>query len=69
MVGLFGVTVLFEPGGLVVKVRTCQLVVEVQRDVGQLFQSVEEAFVEIGTVYGLDVLERVKCFCSRTIRV
>ena len=31
------VTLLFKPSSLRVKVRACQLVVEVQRDVGQLF--------------------------------
>lgn len=37
MVSLFQVVLLFEPSGLLVEVRTRQLVVEVQRDIGQLF--------------------------------
>lgn len=60
MVSLFQVVLLFEPSGLLVEVRTRQLVVEVQRDIGQLFQGVKEAFVETRTVCRLDVLRNVR---------
>lgn len=62
VVSVFYVTLLFKPSGLLVEVRTCQLMIEVQRDVGQLSQGVEEALVEIRTVYCLDVLGSFRCF-------
>ena len=56
----FGLNLLFEPGGLLIEVRACQLVVEMQRDVGQPFQGVKKALVKIGTVYRLDMLENIR---------
>lgn len=60
VVSLFGVALLFKPSGLLIEVRACQLVVEVQRDIRKLFQGVEEALVEIRTVYCSDVLGSVR---------
>lgn len=60
LISLFDVGLLFKPSGLLVEVCTCQLMIEVQRDVGQLFQGVKKALVETRTVYCLDVLGSVK---------
>ena len=53
-------TKLLKPSCLFVEVSTCQLMIKVQRDIRQLFQGIQEAFVEIRTVYCLDVLENIR---------
>ena len=60
MVCLLGLTLRLESGDSLIKVRSCQLVVEVQRDVGQPFQGVEKPLVEIGTIDRLDVLGNIR---------
>ena len=59
MVSLFSMVVLLKPSGSLIEISACQFVIEVQRDVRELFKGIEKTLVEARSVHCLDVLGKI----------